>query len=341
MSPLVVAVVTALLIVLSGFFVIIEFGMLGARRHRLEEKAATSASARAALHGVNELTVMLAGAQLGITACTFALGAVTKPAVDGWVGPALQTIGVPGWLAGGSSFALSLLVVTFLHLVVGEMAPKSWAIGHPETAATLVALPARGFITVVRPFLMLVNAVANRLVSASGVTPVERAAVGGQDADTIRHLVEQSAAKGALDPVFEAHISQVLQMETLTVKDLLPQDSRPVTVPVGATVGDVQDATARSGHLRILLSGVDGTLTDVVHVRDTLVHEPQRSIEDLARPILVLQTTTPVYEALALMRRGGEQLAAISTDDGVLGVLTVSDILRHVMPRQPTSRLKN
>ncbi len=336
-NPVVVLAVTTLLIVLSGFFVIIEFGMLGARRHRLEEQAsAGSAPARAALRGVNELTVMLAGAQLGITACTFALGAVTKPAVDAWLGPALQTIGIPAWLAGGSSFALSLLLVTFLHLVVGEMAPKSWAIGHPETAAKLVALPARGFVTVVRPFLTLVNAVANRLVSVSGVTPVDRAAVGGQDAETIRHLVEQSAAKGALDPVFEAHITQVLDMEQLTVKDLLPQDSQPVTVQVGATVGDVQDATARSGHLRILLADAEGTLTDVVHVRDTLVHERERSTEDIARPVLVMEPTTSVYEALALMRRRGEQLAAISTDEEILGVLTVSDILRHVLPRHRT-----
>ena len=332
-NPVVVLAVTTLLIVLSGFFVVIEFGMLGARRHRLEEQASASAPARAALRGVNELTVMLAGAQLGITACTFALGAVTKPAVDGWVGPALQTIGVPAWLAGGSSFAFALLAVTFLHLVVGEMAPKSWAIGHPETAAKMVALPARGFITVVRPFLMMVNALANRLVSASGVTPVDRAAVGGQDAETIRHLVEQSAAKGALDPVFQAHITQVLDMEQLTVKDLLSHDSEPVTVQVGATVGDVQEATARSGHLRILLADDDGTLTNVVHVRDTLVHDSERSIEDIARPILVMKPTTSVYEALALMRRRGEQLAAISTDDEILGVLTVSDILRHVLPR--------
>lgn len=338
MSPLVVTVVTVLLIVLSGFFVIIEFGMLGARKHRLEEQAAGSAPARAALRGVNELTLMLAGAQLGITAATFALGAVTKPAVDAWLGPALETLGVPGWLAGGSSFALSLLLVTFLHLVVGEMAPKSWAIGHPETAAKVVALPARAFITVVRPFLMAVNALANRLVAASGVTPVDRAAVGGQDAETIRHLVEQSAAKGALDPVFEEHITQVLQMEQLTVSDLLPKDGTIVTVPVGATVGDVQEATASSGHLRILLAGADGTLTDVVHVRDTLIHEQQRSLDGLARPILVMEPTVPVYEALALMRRRGEQMAAIGSNDGVVGVLTVSDILRHVLPRHRASR---
>ena len=98
-NPLMVAAVTAALIILSAFFVVIEFALLGARQHRLEKDAESSASARAALRGMNELTIMLAGAQLGITACTFALGAVTKPAVDGWLGPVFSSWGAPAQLA--------------------------------------------------------------------------------------------------------------------------------------------------------------------------------------------------------------------------------------------------
>lgn len=337
-NPLVVVLVTVLLIVLSAFFVVIEFALLGARRHRLEVDAATSRSARAALRGVNELTLMLAGAQLGITAATFALGAVTKPAVDRWLGPVLETVGVPGWLAGGTSFALSLLFVTFLHLVVGEMAPKSWAIAHPETAAKLVGIPARGFVTVVRPLLVGVNGVANRLVAASGVTPVDRAAVGGRDAETIRQLVEQSAAKGALDTHAQAQISEVIELERLTVGDLMPEDPDPVAVDVGATVGDVQDAAARSGHLRILLSTSTGGLPGVVHVRDTLTEDRGRPVRELARRAFDLASDMPVYEALARMREQGEQLAVVTTGDRVVGVLSVTDILRRVLPS--TERLQ-
>src|SRR5699024_1823523 len=114
-----------LLLAASAFYVIIEFALLGARRHRLEEEAGTSASARAALRGMHELTLMLAAAQLGITLCTFALGAVTKPGVEAALAPPLQALGLPAQVAGTASFLLSLLAVTFLHLVVGEMAPKS------------------------------------------------------------------------------------------------------------------------------------------------------------------------------------------------------------------------
>ncbi|MGA8046529.1 MAG: hemolysin family protein [Dermatophilaceae bacterium] len=330
-NPLVVIAVTVLLIVLSGFFVVIEFALLGARRHRLELEATTSRSARAALRGMNELTLMLAGAQLGITACTFALGAITKPAIDRWLGPVLEAVGLPGWLAGGSSFALSLLFVTFLHLVVGEMAPKSWAIAHPETAAKAVGVPARAFIRVVRPILVGINALANRLVAASGVTPVDRAAVGGRDAETIRQLVEQSAAKGTLDPQFQTQISEVIELERLTVGELVPQDQEPVTVAVDATVDDVQAAAAASDHMRILLAVRDG-LPGVVHVRDTLTRPSGHPAAELARDAFVLHPSVPVYEALARMRERSEQLAVVVAGDRVIGLVTVADIMRRVLP---------
>lgn len=333
--PLLVAGVTTLLIVLSAFFVIVEFALLGARRHRLEAEAVTSRSARAALRGINELTIMLAGAQLGITACTFALGAVTKPAVDAWLGPVFTSWGIPARIADGSAFALSLLVVTFLHLVVGEMAPKSWAIAHPEVSAKLIGLPSRGFIWPVRPLLVWVNEVANRLVAASGVTPVERAAVGGQDVDTIRHLVEHSATAGTLDSSFRTQLSQVLELEKLTVGDLLTRGTSPTAVPMTATVADVQNAAARSRHMRILVGGQEGEVPAVVHVRDTLLEQRERPVREIARPAFTLDADTPIYEALGRMRGASEQLAALVQGGRFIGVVTATDVMKRILPDQP------
>lgn len=333
-DPIVVILVTTALIVATAFFVIIEFSLLGARRHRLELEASTSRAARSALRGMNELTLMLAGAQLGITAATFALGAVTKPAVDAWLGPVLSGMGFPAWVAGGTSFALSLLFVTFLHLVVGEMAPKSWAIAHPERAAKLVSPPGRAFIWVVRPLLHGINSLANRLVAASGVTPVERAAAGGQDAATIQALVEHSAQTGTLETQFQRQINRVIDLERLTLGELVPADQRPTAVGEGATVVEVQEAAARSGHLRILLAAPDGSAAGVVHVRDTLVHDGHHPVRPLARAPFVLDPATPVYEALARMRERGEQLAVVAERDRTFGVVSVSDIMHRVLPSQ-------
>lgn len=335
-NPWIVLLVTVAIIGLSAFFVIIEFALLGARPHRLEEKAATSRSARAALRGINELTMMLAGAQLGITACTFALGAITKPAVDAWLSGPLQAIGLPGWLAGSASFVLSLLIVTFLHLVVGEMAPKSWAIAHPERAAVAIGLPARGFIKLFAPLLRWINSIANRLVAASGVEPVERAAVGGRDAVTIRRLVEHSSDVGTLEDKVGAPISGALELETLQVEDLIAPDSVPAQVAAGQTVADLQHAARRSGHMRILVNNGDNA-PGVIHVRDTLLEPPERIVDELGRLAFVVPAGTPVHETMAQMRQSSEQLAVVSGDDGeFLGIITFNDAVRRLLPRDET-----
>lgn len=331
-DPLIVTLVTIALIVLSALFVIIEFALLGARRHRLEELAPSSRSARAALRGMNDLTLMLAGAQLGITFCTFALGAVTKPAVDNWLGPLLVVWGVPEWAAGGASFALALFVVTFLHLVVGEMAPKSWAIAHPERSALAVGLVSRAYIWPLRPLMSWVNRIANRLVKASGVEPVESAAVGGQDIATIRKLVEHSAEVGTLQPGLQQQISSLIDLGTLPIEELVTSDAIPVHVAWQATVADVRFAAAQSGHLRILILGQGDSLPLVVHLRDTLLEPDARPATEIARQVFVLEAKTPVYESLALMRKSSVQLAVVMRDGQLVGVVTLADILGRILP---------
>ena len=227
MSWWVVTLITIALIVASAFFVIVEFALLAARRHRLAAEAPSSASARAALRGVNELTVMLAFAQLGITACTFLLGAITKPAIDYALAPVLTSWGIPAVVSGIVAFVLALIVVTFLHLVIGEMAPKSWAIAHPETAAKATGITARALTWPLRPFLLWINRIANRLVAASGVEPVEKAAAGGQDVDTIRELVNRSRAAGTLSDEYSQPISHALALTTVTVEEIVRTEPRP------------------------------------------------------------------------------------------------------------------
>lgn len=332
MSPVVVTAVTVALIVLSAFFVIIEFALLGARPHRLEEKAQTSRAARAALRGVNELTIMLAGAQLGITVCTFALGAVTKPAVDHALSGLFATWGMPTWSADVLAFAIALLLVTFLHLVIGEMAPKSWAIAHPELAATAIGVPARAFIALFRPLLVWMNDLASALVRRSGFEPVDRAAVGGHDATSIRQLVEHSAQIGVLESTFHSQIEAALELQALPVGELVRTDRGLTLVDGHATVHDVQQAASRTGHLRVLVDR-DGPAPGIVHVRDTMLLEPHEAVAPHARSALVLDPRMPVHEALTSMRSSREQLAVVAGGGQMIGVISISDILQRILPR--------
>lgn len=330
MSWWVVTIITIALIIASAFFVIVEFALLAARRHRLEIEADESASARAALKSMNELTVMLAFAQLGITVCTFLLGAITKPAIDYALSPVFEQWGLPYIAADITAFMLALIIVTFLHLVIGEMAPKSWAIAHPETAAKATSVLARAMTWPLRPLLLWINRIANRLVKASGVEPVEKAAAGGQDADTIRQLVAHSRASGTLDELYSEPIAQVISLGSLTVGDIVRTDRIPTSVSDSAVAGEVRAKAAESGHLRILVGA--GAQSRVVHVRDTLTVADTTPVAGLARTALSLSPEDSAYEALAVLRREGEQLAVVVQNDRLLGVITLDDLLREIVP---------
>ena len=341
-NPWVVVPVTALIVALSAFFVAVEFALLAAKRHRLEDAAGTAAG-RAALRSSSELTVLLAGSQLGITACTLALGAISKPAVHHWLTPAFESAGLPAVAADVVGFVLALFVVTFVHLVVGEMAPKSWAIAHPERSAILLALPMRGFIWVFRPVLKLLNAAANAMLRRVGVEPASEVAVG-HSPEALRHLLEHSANVGALDARFSQQLSGALELQRMTVRELLMPGAALATVRPDASVGEVREVTRRTGHLRILI-GSGQRITGVVHVRDTLTEPDEAPAAPFVRPVFTLAAGTTVHTALTAMRETRNHLALITSGSGahgevpgeVQGVITLADVLRRLFPQASTT----
>ncbi len=331
-SPWVVVTATVVIVALSAFFVAVEFAALAAKRHRLEEAAPNSRAARAALRNSSELTLLLAGSQLGITAATLALGAISKPAVHHWLTPLFTGWGLPVVAADVVAFVLALLIVTFIHLVVGEMAPKSWAIAHPERSATLLAVPMRAFMALFRPLLRALNAAANRLLRWVGVDAVDELAVG-HSPDALRHLVEHSANVGALEASFSEQIAGVLELEQLTVRELVDPATALTWVPTDGNAGDVRAATRRSGHLRILTR--DGErIAGVVHVRDTLAAADDAPVADFARPVFSLDAGTTVHAALKAMRETRNHLAVVVDGGAVVGVVTLADVLRRLFPRR-------
>jgi CBS domain containing-hemolysin-like protein len=328
-SPWVVAAVTIGLIVLSAFFVAIEFALIAARRHRLEDAAPTRRSARAALRSSTELSVLLAGSQLGITACTLALGATTKPAVHHWLTPLIKTWGAPLWVADAAGFVLALFIVTFLHLVIGEMAPKSVALAHPERTAMTLAIPMRMFMKTTRPVLTALNHAANWCIRRLGVEPVDELSEG-QDSDALRHLVEHSAAVGSLDDSHYRSLSRALELENLTVGDVVSRTAMLSTVRADADAAEIQVRSRQAGHQRILVRDADG-VAGVVHIRDTLRANAGLTAAEMMRPVLRLPADTPVYRALHTMRQTRNHLALVVSDGEVIGLITLTDVLQRLL----------
>lgn len=334
-DPWLVLAITIALIAASAFFVAVEFALIAARRHRLTDAAPQSRSARAALRSASELSVLLAGSQLGITVCTLALGAITKPAVHHWLTPVFTQWGLPPWAADVVGFVLALVIVTFLHLVVGEMAPKSWAIAHPERSATMLALPMRAFMWVARPLIVRLNRLANWLLGKVGVQAVDEVHAA-QDPDALRHLVEHSATVGTLDERFRGNLTSALELQALTVGDITRPNARTSAVSPTASAEEIQAAGHRTGHLRLLVAD-DATaavsaIHGVVHVRDSLRAPAGADASDLMRPVLVLDASVPVYEALQMMRARRSHLVVITAGDAVVGLVTLTDVLDRLLP---------
>lgn len=329
-----VIVATIIIIGLSAFFVAVEFALLAVRRHRLEDDALTSRAARAALRNASELSVLLAGAQLGITMATLALGAITKPAVHDWLAPLLMGVGLPMVTADVIAFVLALFIVTFLHLVIGEMAPKSWAIAHPELSATMLAIPMRGFLLITRPVLRALNGAANGILRLLGVEAVNTVS-SARTPEALRHLVQDSESAGALDIEYSTRLAAAIAMQSTPISTLVAQGDPVTMVSPRARVRDVREATESAGHLRVLVGEPGGPgrsgrarILGMVHVRDTLALPSEAPVTRILRPLLRLSADESIHEALAQMRRGGSHIAVVMRGSELLGVVTLSDVVQ-------------
>jgi CBS domain containing-hemolysin-like protein len=331
LAPWVAIVVSVGLIALSAFFVAVEFSLVAARRYRLEAAAETSTSARAALRSSRDLSLLLAGSQLGITLCTLALGAVAKPAVESMLSPVLSGWGVPSTTATIVAFVLSLVIVTLLHLVVGEMAPKSWAISHPERSATLLALPMRAFMWLTRPLLVSLNSMANWCLRRVGVEPVDELAAG-RNPDDLRELVDHSATTGALDQERHDQLLTALELEIAPLREVVRPEAELSGVPAGAGPEEIRAVARGSGHLRLVVSDTGGRPIGVVHVRDALNRPAETTAGDLMRPVRTLPADTPIHAALRAMREGRSHLALVADGPELLGLVTMHDLLDRLLP---------
>ncbi|MEU4423098.1 hemolysin family protein [Actinoplanes sp. NPDC024001] len=326
--------VSVLLLVFNAFFVAAEFALVAAKRHRLEQAAADgSRGARAALAGTRRLSMMLAGAQLGITLCTLGLGAVAKPAVAHLLEPVFTAAGLPGGAAYVVAFVLAVALVGFLHVVVGEMAPKSWAISHPETSAQLLAIPFVGFTTVLRPVLAALNGLANACLRLVRVTPQDELAQV-HNPEQLRMLLETSKEHGTIADAEHELLTAMLAVQSTTVREVMVPGDRIVAVRAGDDARAVELRSIETGRSRLTVAEADGTLVGVVHVRDA-AKATSCGTDATARTLMTaplpLPAGTSVLDAIAAMRQQRVHLALVTDDGTTIGLVTLEDLLEQVI----------
>jgi CBS domain containing-hemolysin-like protein len=333
-------VLSALLLILNAFFVAAEFSLIASKRHRLEAAAAEgSRSARVAVSGVRELSLMLAGAQLGITLCTLGLGALAEPAIAHLLDPVLSALGLPEQAAYGIAFALSLILVVFLHMVVGEMAPKSWSITHPERSAALLALPFRAFTQVVRWPLIGLNMMTNAMLRLLKVDPETELAQAHRPED-LRMLVRQSGEHGLIRPGQQRLLTRMLRLQQTTLSQVMIPRADAVTIGEDATATEVEQLSRESGRSRFPVTDAAGRFTGLVHIREVVRATgagADPAVRELMTVPLSLPGDRPVAEAVTAMRAERSQLALVTAaadapDPGaVIGIAALEDLLEEII----------
>ncbi|SDP32430.1 Hemolysin, contains CBS domains [Nakamurella panacisegetis] len=303
------------LLALSAFFVAAEFSLISARRTVIEPRAVTSARARATLKAMENISVMMACAQLGITVCGVLLGALGEPAVATLLEPVFHAMGVPASALHPVALVVALLLVVSAHVALGEMVPKNVALAGPENTAILLAPPLRAIALFLGPIVRGLNHVANGVVRMLGREPRDEVA-SAFTRDEVAGLVAESRSEGLLDRQEHDLITSALEFDTAKVDSVLLADADVVSVQTGVTAAEIEQACARTGFSRFPVRGDDGKFVGYVHIRDVIDIPPEHRDEPVPagriRPLPVVVTGTDLRLALDRMRRLGAHLAQVA-----------------------------
>src|SRR5215217_8058985 len=277
------------LLVANAFFVAAEFALISARRTSIEPAAeAGQWAAGITLRAMENVSLMLAGAQLGITICSLGLGYLGEPAIAHTLEGPFETLGVPESLVHPIAFAIALGLISYLHVVLGEMVPKNIALAGPERAALALTPPLAMTVRVLRPFIALLNWLANAVLRSIGVTPKDEI-TSTFTRDEVAGLVEESRREGVLDRDEERLLVGALTFEERDARSVLIPREQLVTVPVEVTPHQIERLAARTGYSRFPVER-DAELAGFLHLKDVLEidnvrrHRPigSSSIRDLA-----------------------------------------------------------
>ena len=331
-------VVAFLLLAVNAFMVGAEVAVTAAagRRSAIEMQAATGGlRARMASASLRELAFMLTGAQFGITLASLGLGFVAEPAIADLISAAIDDhIGLPEAVIHGVSSAIALVLIVFLHMVFGEMAPKNIAIAEPIRTMLWVAVPFRLYANAIRPVLWVLNGMANLVIRAVGVAPRE-ALQATYTASQIGEMLSALRRIGAINPSEYRFAQSAIEFETRKARDVMLPRSTVVSVPVTATVRDVEALTTETGHSRFPVIGNEpDQYLGFIHVKDLLtLTGKQRDNplpESLIRELPVIPETAGLGSLLLNMRRRrSHMLLAIDEHGSPSGVITLEDLLEE------------
>jgi CBS domain containing-hemolysin-like protein len=326
-----------LLLAANGFFVAVEIALLAARRGRIEEAAeAGDARAARALKALTELSVTFSGAQLGITMCSLALGAIAEPALVALFAGLLGDTPLPPGMVPVVAVVVALSIVVFLHMVVGEMAPKNLSLARAEQVALTLARPFGVFVTILRPLIVMLNGIANLLVRLVRVEPVDEHKLV-HTPDELALALAESRELGTIAAQDARVMGAALRLATIDAEAAMTPRVDLHAMPDTASLPEVLAVAEQSGHTRIPIFHEDiDHIVGLVHVKDVLVRDDDElralSVADLLRPIPAVPESRDLEQLLRdMLDDRSHALLVVDEFGGTAGLLTLEDVLEELV----------
>ncbi|HET9516326.1 MAG TPA: hemolysin family protein [Actinoplanes sp.] len=333
--------VTVLLLLGNAFFVGSEFALIASRRTVIEPLAATSRPAAWTLSAMNQIPLMIAGAQLGITICSLGLGAMAEPALAHLLEGPLAAFGMPARAVHPVAFVLALIVVVFLHTVVGEMVPKNITLAGPERSALVLGPAMLAFCVATKPLLAAMRWAAKVVLSLWRIEATD-AVKSVFTAEELAGMVTQARSEGLLGSEQHNRITAALALNDRTAADTLRPWARVTTIADDVSPATIEVLATRTGRSRFpVVHRQTRRVLGFVHVKDLLGYAGAARRAPIPsaviRPLAVVAPERTLAELLLTMRRDRRHIVLVSDGRAPLGVITLDDVL-HAVVGEPAGR---
>jgi len=321
----------AVLLLGNAFFVAAEFAIMSARRSQIEPLAeAGSKRAQTTLRAMENVSLMLACAQLGITVCSLLILQVAEPAIHHLLAVPLEGVGIPVEMADVVAFAIALLAVTFLHVTFGEMVPKNISVSVADKAALLLAPPLMLIARGVKPAIVALNWSANHILKLMRIEPKDEVS-SSFTLEEVQSIVQESTRHGLV--VDDAGlITGALEFSEHTAAEVMVPLERLVMLKDATTPEEFEKAVSRTGFSRFPMLDDEGMLSGYLHIKDVLSIPESRYQHPIAesriRSLANLAVGDEIEKAMSVMQRTGSHLARVIGADGhTQGVLFLEDVI--------------
>ncbi|MDR7329306.1 hemolysin family protein [Corynebacterium guangdongense] len=333
-------ILVVVLLALNAFFVASEFALISSRRDRLESLLAQGRRrAGTVISATEQLSIMLAGAQFGITIASLVLGKVAEPAVAHFIEEPFTGLGVPENLIHPISFVIALAIITWLHILFGEMIPKNIAIAGPESLAMWLAPAMIWWVRLTRPLIEALNWIARMTLRAVGVEQKDEldATV---DSRQLAAMISESRQEGLLDAEEYSRLANALGSASRSLREVMIPIADVRTLDYGSkgpTIAQVSAAVTETGYSRYPVTGTNDALLGYIHVKDVLGRMADETLDEETahiprselRPLSIVDGTATMDEALRTLHRRSAHMAQVRVGGELIGLITLEDLIEE------------